>query len=73
MSVVIMGHLFIHIKTWQIQVLFFPIAGFIIFIVGFSRIYSRSRFPHQVLGSWVFGLIGLIISHHTCEHMSFHK
>jgi hypothetical protein len=32
-----------------------------IFLVGFSRIYVRSRFPSQVLCSWVTGLAGLAV------------
>lgn len=68
LSVVIMGHLFLALKTlW-----FLPIALIVVFLVGFSRIYSRARFPHQILGSYFLGFLGLLGSMHCCEKMSFH-
>mmetsp|Transcript_28951 Transcript_28951/g.48611 ORF Transcript_28951/g.48611 Transcript_28951/m.48611 type:complete len:339 (+) Transcript_28951:377-1393(+) len=68
MSVVIMGHLFFSFKSiWLL-----PIGLAVICVIGFSRVYSRSRFPHQIVGSWLFGLIGLLASMHCCEKMSFH-
>lgn len=42
-------------------------------LVGFSRVYSASRFPHQIAASYVTGLVGLLLSRHCCEHMAFHK
>lgn len=69
MSVVIMLHI---TYSWS-SILFLPIAIFVIFIVGFSRIYARSRFPHQIVGSWIAGLIGLIVSIPCCENMNFHN
>lgn len=42
-------------------------------VVGFSRIYSASRFPHQIAASYITGLVGLLLSRHCCEHMAFHK
>jgi membrane-associated phospholipid phosphatase len=39
-----------------------PICVFICFIIGFSRLYSKSRFFHQVIGSWALGFISLLIS-----------
>lgn len=69
MSVVIMGHLFLSFKSiWLL-----PLGAIVVFIIGFSRVYSRSRFPHQIVGSWLAGLVGLMVSMHCCEKMSFHK
>ena len=69
MSVVVMIHLYISFKSK----LFLPVALFVIFMVGFSRVYSRARFPHQVAGSWLLGLLGLYASMHCCNHMEFHN
>ena len=68
MSVVIMGHLFLSFKS----LLLLPLGLAVVFIVGFSRIYSRSRFPHQIVGSWLSGFVGLQFSMHCCNRMSFH-
>ena len=68
MAVVIMGHLFLSLKS----VLLLPLGIVVVFIVGFSRIYSRSRFPHQIMASWFLGFVGLVSSRHCCEKMSFH-
>ena len=68
MSVVVIGHV-----CWSTQPLLFVFCGIpIILLVGFSRVYARSRFPHQVVGSWVLGLGGLVASMHCCERMGFH-
>jgi hypothetical protein len=69
MSVVIMGHLSLGLHS----VLFLPLALAVVLVVGFSRVYSRSRFPHQVVGSWLCGLAGLAIGMHCCEQMNFHR
>lgn len=69
MSVIILGHIAIHFQS----VLFIILAVFVTLVVGFSRIYSRSRFPHQVVGSWLLGLVGLSGGMHCCEKMNFHK
>lgn len=69
MSVVILGHMCFSFKT----ILFFPIALPIIFIVGFSRIYSRARFPHQIAGSWILGIVGLVFFSECYEKIGFHK
>ena len=29
--------------------------------------YSRARFPHQIVLSWLFGVIGLVLGIHYCE------
>eukprot|EP01038_Epipyxis_sp_PR26KG_P009209 gene9209-12419_t len=68
-SIVIMGHILIHLKS----ILFSPIAIIVIFITGFSRIFAKSRFPHQIVGSWVLGVVGLGVGMHCCDKMEFHK
>ena len=39
-----------------------------------KKVYSPSqaRFPHQILGSWILGVMGLFVSLSCCESMSFH-
>jgi hypothetical protein len=64
-----MGHLFLSFKS----ILLLPVGLLVIFIIGFSRVYSRSRFPHQIVGSWMFGFIGLVLSMHCCEKMSLDR
>ena len=69
MSVVIMGHLFLSFKNiWLL-----PLGAIVVFVIGFSRVYSRSRFPHQIVGSWLAGFVGLLVSMHCCERMNIHK
>lgn len=67
MAVVIMLHFTMNTSWFML-----PLALLIIFIVGFSRVYSRSRFPHQIVGSWLLGLVGLYLGSHCCERMKFH-
>ena len=69
MAAVIMGHLIIKFKS----ILFFPIALGIIFLVGISRLYTKSRFPHQIFGSWICGFFGLFVCIHFCEFLAFHR
>jgi membrane-associated phospholipid phosphatase len=69
MSVVIMGHIFIHLKI----LFLLPLVVLTVIVIGISRIYSRSRFPHQILGSYLLGVIGLQLSINCCEIIQFHK
>jgi hypothetical protein len=69
MSVVIMGHLYFHLNT----IYFLPISFFVIAIVGISRIYSRARFPHQIIGSYFTGFLGLLVSMEICDRIAFHE
>ncbi len=69
MSVVVLGHLYL---SWR-SLLFLPVALAVIALVGFSRVYTRSRFPHQVVGSWLLGVVGLLASMHCCERMDLKK
>jgi hypothetical protein len=69
MSVVIIGHLLICYPT---------IVGLVaglstIFIIGFSRVFSRSRFPHQIVGSWLLGVLGLLISVDCCKRFNIDR
>ena len=63
MGVVVVGHIFLRTWSW----IFLPFGIAIVFLVGFSRVYSRSRFPHQIVASWLSGLVGLIGGIHYCE------
>jgi hypothetical protein len=56
MSVVILGHFCMFYNF----ILVFPFAVAVTFVIGVSRVYSRSRFPHQIVGSWLTGLLGLV-------------
>jgi len=69
MAVVIMGHFVIAFKS----LLLLPIALGVIFLVGISRIYTRSRFPHQIVGSWLLGIIGLFLCIRFCEYLELHR
>jgi hypothetical protein len=66
MSVVIVGHIFLRTGSW----IFLPFGIAIALLVGFSRVYSRARFPHQIVLSWVLGFVGLVVGIHYCENMN---
>ncbi len=68
MSVVIFGHFVIHFNSF----LFFLVGAAITFVVGFSRVYSKARFAHHIVISWVLGLIGLQLAHSYCERINIH-
>jgi len=68
MSVVVMAHFVVHSKM---KVLMIPVAIFVVFIVGFSRVYARSRFPHQVVGSWLLAFVGMAVGAECCNRMDF--
>lgn len=68
MSIVVFGDLFLHYPHFWLLVLSAALSA----LIGFSRVYSNSRFPHQIIGSWISGMIGLFLSWHCCAHMSFH-
>lgn len=58
MSIIIFGHLLVASKVYLLVILFLPLT----LLIGFSRVYSRSRFPHQILGSWALAVLGLLFS-----------
>jgi len=68
MAVVVMGHLTMHLQSVAFGLLGVVVA----FVVGVSRLYSRARFPHQVFGSWLLGVPGLLVSTHCCTSMGLH-
>jgi len=63
MAVVVIGHLFRATLSWVVLALGVPL----VLIVGFSRVYSRARFPHQIVASYVSGLVGLVVGIHYSE------
>lgn len=69
MSVIVIGNLLLLNRN----LLLVPFGLFTIIVLGFSRIYSRSRFPHQIVGSWILGIFGLVFGMHICENMKFDK
>jgi len=69
MSVVITGHFVLYYQSF----LLFLVACALSLLVGVSRLYTKSRFPHQIIGSYFLGFIGLLISLHLCEKSEIHK
>ena len=67
MSIVIIGHLMLHYKS----LIFFLFGSLLIFVIGISRLHSKSRFFHQILGSWILGLLGLIFGFFTWTALKF--
>ena len=57
MGIVILYHISYHYNYYLLYV----VNSIIVFVIGLSRIYSRSRFPSQVVCSWATGIIGLIL------------
>ena len=68
MAVVVLGHLCLSLQSFALV----PVAVIVILVVGFSRIYSQSRFPHQIIGSWIAGCVGLVVTLQCCNTISFH-
>lgn len=69
MSVVIIGHL---VVSFASALLVLPACA-VIALVGFSRIYARSRFVYQVVGSWITGLFGLFLGLSLCKTINFDR
>jgi hypothetical protein len=69
MSVVVTGHLLMHFQS----VFFVPLAVIVVLIVGFSRLYSKSRFVHQVVVSWISGVFGLFVGLSICRKVNFDR
>lgn len=76
MSVVIMGHIYIHyyntLRFYQSSIVV-CLAVILGGIVGVSRLYARSRFPYQIYMSYLTGLIGLILSMRCCSSLRVHE
>ena len=58
MAVVVYGFIAARFVEWYLSVPLFLVTLFI----GFTRVYSCSRFVHQVLASYVTGALGLYLS-----------
>ena len=69
MSVVIMGHFTLHTS---LPLMLLP-SLVVVFLIGFSRVYTRARFPHQIVGSWVLGLFGLSMGYDCCRRLEYHR
>ncbi len=69
MSIVVFGHLVLYFKSWILFIVFLPIVG----LIGFSRLYARSRFGHQIIGSWISGVLGLFMARSLCERINFDR
>ena len=71
MSVVILGHIGAHLSNVALLV-WTPFSIGLTFVIGASRLYAKSRFPHQIIGSWVLGVVGLVAVMHLCERHQVH-
>ena len=69
MAIVVFGHYIIHYSSILLFLFFTPMIG----LIGFTRVYSRSRFAHQIVGSWILGFIGLEIAHNYFESINIHE
>ena len=69
MCIVLTGH--IYFLTKSVYWLIFGIM--ITIIVGLSRIFALSRFPHQIIGSWLAGFAGLTVGEYLIERHGIHK
>jgi len=69
MSVVIFGHFVYHYKSILLLILGSILTG----IIGFSRVYSKARFAHQIVASWILGFIGLNLAIQYCESIKIHQ
>ena len=68
MAIVILGHLCLHYSLFFLV----PLSAVIVILIGVSRVFARSRFPHQIMGSWITGALGLYVGLHCCEIFSLH-
>jgi hypothetical protein len=70
MSIVIMCHIHRHFG-WTVW--FAPVVIGVVGLIGFSRLYARSRFLHQVVLSWVSGIAGFVIGTSLCSRFNFDR
>jgi len=76
MSVVIVGHYALYSQmwsTWTRALVLYPLGTLTCFLVGFTRVYSRARFPHQIIASWALGVLGLTVGIDFCNWCGFHR
>jgi hypothetical protein len=69
MAIVVFGHFCIHFSS----VIIFIISAPIVALIGFSRVYAKARFSHQIVGSWILGLFGLQFAHKYLESISIEE
>lgn len=71
MSIIIMGRFFYYFDL-VFFILWIPLSIAVVGVVGVSRLYAKSRFPHQIWGSWLLGLVGLPLSIAFLEKTNIH-
>ena len=53
---------------------YYIIATILTFLIGFSRIYSRARFPHQIAGSYMLGYVGYkLVNRYVLSNLTMKK
>lgn len=54
-----------------------PLLGLLLSLlalfIGYTRVYAASRFSHQIVGSWVLGLLGLHVTEAVLQVMTRHR
>jgi membrane-associated phospholipid phosphatase len=73
MSVVAFTHLFFAAPArFQSPIFAIPFICLAL-LIGLSRVYSLSRFPHQVIASYGTGFIGLVIAEMVYTRLQFDR
>ena len=62
MAVVIFGYILHRTTAITLKLCLAPLFLAVTAVVGVSRVYSCSRFAHQILASWLLGFLGLAIT-----------
>ena len=58
-----LAYLFIRkVQSWRLKVLVVATAGFMVFMIGFSRIYLNVHYLSDVLAGYAGGLFWLTVS-----------
>lgn len=53
---------------------FYCVAFVVTFLVGFTRIFSRARFPHQIAGSYMLGYVGFkLVNRYVLSNLTMKK
>lgn len=69
MSIIIIGH-------WWLQTLslfYFILGAALCFIIGSTRVLAKSRFPHQIVGSWLLGIGGLVVGFYIADILGLQR
>mmetsp|Transcript_33622 Transcript_33622/g.106267 ORF Transcript_33622/g.106267 Transcript_33622/m.106267 type:complete len:367 (+) Transcript_33622:246-1346(+) len=69
MAVVVFGYIALHLRNALLQLILVPAFAVIIALIGFSRVYSCARFPHQILASYLTGCVGLALGIQLRDHV----